>query len=159
MTESYLDMLEESLDQKIQVLEEIEKENLVQKDILENEEGFDEESFDETLNRKSELIKRVESLNDGFETVFARVKEELDKNREKYKDRIHIYQDKIRRITDLSNSIEVGELRNRNLVATHVNKTRDQINTKRKSSKAALDYYLTMNKSKITPPQFYDTKN
>ncbi len=159
MTESYLEMMKESLVQKIAVLEEIEKENLIQKEILENEEHFDAEGFDEAISRKGVLIKKIEKLNDGFETLFGRVKEELSGNKDKYKAQIAEYQDLIRRITDLSSSIEVQEKRNRDLAAGQFRNSRNKINQNRKTSKAALDYYLTMNKSKITPPQFYDTKN
>ncbi len=159
MTESYLEMMKESLIQKIDVLEEIEKENAIQKEILENEEHFDSEGFDKAISRKGELIKKIVKLNDGFETLFERVKEELDGNRDKYRTQIAEYQSMIRRITDLSNAIEVQEKRNRDLATNHFRSSRDKINRNRKTSKAALDYYLTMNKSNVTPPQFYDTKN
>ncbi|MBE5859773.1 MAG: hypothetical protein E7301_06570 [Butyrivibrio sp.] len=159
MTKSYLSMMEESLRQKIEVLQKIEKENLEQRKLLENEEGFDEESFDKTLTRKSELIGQVEKLNDGFESLFDRVRDELGDNKEKYRKEISTLQDLIRQITDLSNSIETGENRNRLLADVHFKSSRDRINQSRRSSSAALNYYLTMNKSNVTPPQFYDSKN
>jgi methyl-accepting chemotaxis protein len=152
-------MMEESLRQKIEVLQKIEKENLEQRKLLENEEGFDEESFDKTLTRKSELIGQVEKLNDGFESLFDRVRDELGDNKEKYRKEISTLQDLIRQITDLSNSIETGENRNRLLADVHFKSSRDRINQSRRSSSAALNYYLTMNKSNVTPPQFYDSKN
>ncbi|WP_026491776.1 hypothetical protein [Butyrivibrio sp. XPD2002] len=159
MTESYLDMMEDSLRDKIEVLNEIVKENETQKEILESTTEFDEKGFDEAISRKGELIRRVDNLNDGFESLYERVKEELDQNKEKHKERIRIFQDLIRQITDLSNSIEAGEKRNSALAKNYFSVARNKMNQGRKSSQAALDYYLTMNKSKITPPQFYDTKN
>lgn len=159
MTESYLDMMEESLRQKIQVLQDIVKENQTQKAILENTEKFDEEGFDETISRKGELIKQVEKLNDGFQTLFDRVKDELEDNKDKHRDKIKTYQELIRNITDLSTEIEIGEKRNRILADVHFKSSKERINQNRRSSTAALDYYLTMNKSNITPPQFYDSKN
>lgn len=159
MTESYLDMMEESLNQKVEVLESIVKENEIQKQILENEEHFDGDGFSATISRKGELIGRIETLNDGFETLYERVKEELDGNKDKYRDKIAHFQELIRQITDLSNSIEVGERRNQDLARYYFQTSKSQINQSRKSSQAALDYYLTMNKSRITPPQFYDSKN
>ncbi|MCR5344093.1 MAG: flagellar protein FliT [Butyrivibrio sp.] len=159
MTESYLDMMEDSLRDKIEVLNEIVKENETQKEILERSTEFDEKGFDEAISHKGELIRRVDNLNDGFESLYERVKEELDQNKEKHKERIRIFQDLIRQITDLSNSIEAGEKRNSALAKNYFSVARNKMNQGRKSSQAALDYYLTMNKSKITPPQFYDTKN
>ena len=76
-----------------------------------------------------------------------------------YRDKIAVFQELIRKITDLSNSIEVEERRNRELAKNYFDSSKNQINQNRKSSRAALDYYLTMNKSNITPPQFYDSKN
>ncbi len=159
MTESYLDMMEESLNQKVEVLEGIVRENEIQKKILEDEEHFDGDGFSATISRKGELIGRIETLNDGFETLYERVKEELDGNKDKYRDKIARFQELIRQITDLSNSIEATERRNQDLAKYYFQTSKSQINQNRKSSQAALDYYLTMNKSKITPPQFYDSKN
>lgn len=159
MTESYLDMMEESLRDKIQVLEDIVKENETQKALLESTPEFDEKSFNEAISRKGELIRRVENLNDGFDSLYERVKKELENNKDKYREKIKIFQNLIREITDLSNSIEAGEKRNMALAQSYFSSTKNQMNQNRKSSQAALDYYLTMNKSKITPPQFYDTKN
>ena len=159
MTESYLDMMEASLRDKVKVLEEIVDENETQKKILESTTEFDGKGFDEAISRKGELIRRVENLNDGFESLYERVKKELEGNKDKYRDKIKVFQDLIREITDLSNSIEAGEKRNKALAQSYFSSSKGQINQSRKSSQAALDYYLTMNKSKITPPQFYDTKN
>ncbi|WP_026509866.1 hypothetical protein [Butyrivibrio sp. LC3010] len=159
MTESYLDMMEESLREKIKVLQEVATENEAQKEILESTVAFDEAGFDEAISRKGELIRRIENLNDGFESLYERVKAELQDNKDKYKEKIEVFQDLIRQITDLSNSIEAGEKRNRALAKNYFSSSKGQINQSRRSSQAALDYYLTMNKSKITPPQFYDTKN
>ena len=159
MTESYLDMMEESLRDKVKVLEDIISENEAQKKILESEVAFDEQSFNEAISRKGELIRRIENLNDGFESLYERVKKELEDNKDKHREKIKTFQNLIREITDLSNSIEAGEKRNRALAQNYFSSSKGQINQSRKSSQAALDYYLTMNKSKITPPQFYDTKN
>ena len=159
MTQSYLDMMEESLQQKIDVLQKIEAVNEQQKLLLDASGEFDEESFDKTLADKSELIGQVEKLNDGFQSLYDRVKEELDRNKDNYKEQILELKNLIRQITDLSNSIEAGEKRNRILADVHFQSSKDRINQGRKSSSAALNYYLTMNKSNITPPQFYDSKN
>ena len=101
MTESYLDMMEDSLRDKIEVLNEIVKENETQKEILESTTEFDEKGFDEAISRKGELIRRVDNLNDGFESLYERVKEELDQNKEKHKERIRIFQDLINQLSVL----------------------------------------------------------
>ena len=83
----------------------------------------------------------------------------MEGNRDKYKTQIKTYQELIRKITDLSNAVEVEERRNRDLAKSHFRGVTDRINQNRRSNQAAYNYYQTMNKSKVVPPQFYDSKN
>ena len=159
MNETYLDILEESLQKKFMVLRELEKESLAQRDILKNTEGIDSEAFDEAYVRKGELIRQLEELNTGFADVYDRVKIELEQDKHKYASRIRKMQEIIREITDLGNSIEAQERRNKRLAETWFSSQRTKLNQNRKTNQAVLDYYLNMNNSRITPPQFYDKKH
>lgn len=66
MPEQYLDILEESLKKKIEVLNEIILKNEEQQKILEAEE-FEPEVFDQNTQAKGELIDRLNLLDSGFE--------------------------------------------------------------------------------------------
>lgn len=156
--ENYLTILSESLDQKIAVLQDIQAYNQKQEKAL-TEEILDLDSFDEALEEKEELIQRVEKLDEGFETLYAQIAEQLSGNREAYADQIRELQEKIRKVTDMSVNIQAQEARNKKLIEEYFAKARTGIRQGRQNSKAAYDYYRNMSGSKISPPQYMDTKN
>lgn len=156
--ENHLTILSESLDQKIAVLQDIQAYNQKQEKAL-TEEILDLDSFDEALEEKEELIQRVEKLDEGFETLYAQIAEQLSGNREAYADQIRELQEKIRKVTDMSVAIQAQEARNKKLIEDYFAKARTGIRQGRQNSKAAYDYYRNMSGSKAIPPQYMDTKN
>ena len=159
MISASLDMLEDSLRKKIDILCEIEKQNEKQKLVLTEPEQVDEEAFDKTVEIKGELIERINSLDDGFQSLFDRVKGDIGQNKELYADQIKRIQELIRNITGKSASIEAEEHRNKRLAEKYFSTARGRISQNKQSSSAAFNYYQTMNNFKNIPPQFYDTKN
>ena len=159
MLASSLDMLEESLRKKIDIMTEIESENDKQKEILADPDAVDEGEFDKTVDTKGELIDKLISLDDGFQTLFDKVKEEVGENREKYAEQIKRMQELIREITAKSASIEAAEHRNKMLAEKYFDATRRKMNASKQTSAAAFNYYRTMNNFKDIPPQFLDSKN
>ena len=159
MTETYLTMMEESLDRKIGVLEQIKKLNEQQKAILENKEVRDTEAFDKTVDGKEGLVEEIVKLNDGFDSLYDHVKEELNDHKDAYRDRIQRMQEKIKQVTELSNTIEAGENRNRRLAESFFAGARESLGGNAKSANAAINYYRNMSKSNFYDPQFMDKKN
>ena len=88
MVSASLDMLEESLQKKIAILEKIEEQNDKQRDVLSVPEEVDEEAFDATVEAKGRLIDEINSLDDGFQSLFDRVKEEIGDHKDQYADQI-----------------------------------------------------------------------
>ena len=66
MLSSSMDMLEESLIKKIDIMSEIEAENEKQKEILSDPDNVDENAFDDTVDKKSELIDKLVLLMMDF---------------------------------------------------------------------------------------------
>jgi hypothetical protein len=159
MISSSLDMLEESLIKKIEIMKKIEEENARQKEILSNSDVVDLESFDKTLDIKGEYIDELEMLDDGFQSLFDRVKQEVGDNKKTYADQIKRMQELIHEIMDRSASIEAAEHRNKKLAENYFSLEREKMATGKRSSAAAFNYYTTMNNFKDIPPQFLDTKN
>ena len=159
MTGSYLAMMSDSLDKKIAILEKLQKENEKQKQILNSGSMADLDEFDATVETKGALIDELDQLNDGFDALFDQVREELDNNREKYRDEITALQDKIRTITALSGSIQAEEARNKKLAEQYFAGARKDIAKGQKSARAALDYYHNMARSTFTPPQYLDSRH
>ena len=159
MISASLDMLEESLVKKIEIMKKIENENTRQKEILSNSDDVDLEAFDKTLDIKGEYIDELEKLDDGFQSLFDRVKQEVGDNKKTYADQIKRMQELIHEIMDRSASIEAAEHRNKKLAENYFSSEREKMATGKRSSAAAFNYYTTMNNFKDIPPQFLDTKN
>ena len=159
MIAASLDMLEESLVKKIEIMKKIEDENTRQKEILSDVENVDFEAFDKTLDVKGEYIDELDRLDEGFQSLFDRVKKEVGDNKEAYADQIKRMQELIHEITDLSASIEVAERRNKKLAEVYFSSEREKMAIGKRSSAAAFNYYTTMNNFKDIPPQFLDKKN
>ena len=115
MTETYLDMMETSLIKKIEVMKQIEAQNIRQKEALVTEDGFDEETFDDAVRIKSGLIDRLTELNEGFAGLYDKVKDDITADKSRYRIQIEHMQDLIRAVTDISNTIEIQETRNKEI--------------------------------------------
>ena len=159
MTDTYLTMMEESLDRKIGVLRAIEAQNEAQREIMKREGEPDTDAFDQTVAEKDRLVEEVLKLNDGFDSLYERVKEELNDHKDLYGERIKRMQDKIGEITALSTSIEATEQRNKTLAEKFFAGAKESIGETRKSANAAINYYRNMSKSNFYDPQFMDKKN
>ena len=154
MTKTYLDMMEDSLRKKIEVMQQIEAQNVRQKQALEKDGGPDEDAFDDAVHIKGDLIDKLTELNDGFAGLYDKIKIELDGNKDKYRDQIKRMQDLIRDVTDLSNTLEVQETRNKELADNYFSNTRKGMKQGKQSAAAALNYHVT--KSANIAPHFID---
>lgn len=157
MTENYLNLLEESLRKKLQVMAEIQKYNLRQQEVFQSG-NVDMERFDEYVEEKGTLIGRLTALDSGFEKLYAKVAEQLDGNREKYAAQIKALQGLVTEVTDTSVQIQAQEARNKKLIEDYFRKEKEGIRMGRKSSQAAIGYYKAMSKTAVMPPQFLDSK-
>lgn len=157
MDKLYLTILMESLQKKIRILDQIIMADQEQREALEDP-NLDPDDFDRIVEKKADDIEQLEQLDAGFEEVFARVKEELDGNREQYKDQIHIMQDLIRKITDKSLLIQKQEAQNKELMEKKFTAVRSQAREVRKSQKIVNQYYKNMMKNNYNDPQFLDNK-
>jgi flagellar biosynthesis/type III secretory pathway chaperone len=153
----YVDILIQSLDKKISILDEIIKADKVQRDGLEDP-NLDPDDFDKTVEQKSALIEQLEQLDNGFEETFNKVKEELDQNRDNYKEEIATMQEQIRKITDRSMEIQRQEAQNRELMRQKFATVRKQVKEVRQSQKVVNQYYKNMMKRNYVDPQFMDNK-
>jgi ABC-type transporter Mla subunit MlaD len=159
MVAASLDMLEESLVKKNDILGKLQEENEKQKEILESLDEEREPEFDATIDRKAELIDQLGNLDEGFQSLFDRIKEEVGQSKDQYKDQIKKMQELIEQVTAKSASVEAAEHRNKRLADKYFSSIRQKMNESRQASAAAFNYYRTMNNFKDIPPQFLDNKN
>lgn len=155
--ENYLQVLEESLCKKMDVLCEIEAFCAEQERLL-SAEFLAEDDFDKSIEEKDRLIQKLEKLDEGFEALYAHIKEQLTAGKDKYKSQIAALQKKISEVTEKSVAIQAQEARNKKLAEEYFARAKQELKKGRRSSKAALDYYRSMNQSQVVSPQFMDKK-
>lgn len=158
MIENYLKILEESLQKKVTILENLQTINERQTAIL-SEETVSLEKFDVCVDEKDVYITELTKLDDGFESLYEHIKQELVSNKEAYYEQIGRLQQLIALITDKSVSLQAQESRNKAMVEKYFAKERSNLTMNRKTSTAAYNYYKNVNKSNMNTPQFLDKKN
>lgn len=157
MKNNYLDIMQESLKQKMQVLDEIILYNQKQEEMLKAETASLEE-FDAYVDKKDVLIQKLLKLDDGFESMYEHVKEELQGKQELYREQITAMQKMIAQITDKSVNIQAQEARNKALVEQYVAKQKQNLQVNRVNSRKAYDYYQTLSRANTPHSQIMDQK-
>lgn len=157
MENNYLDIMEESLRQKSQALDEIILYNKKQEEML-KENTASLEEFDAYVDQKDALIQKLLKLDEGFESLYEHVKEELNGHREKYVNQIAAMQKLIAQITDKSVQIQAQEARNKVLIEQYVAKQKQDLQKSRVNSRKAYDYYQNLSRANAPHSQIMDQK-
>lgn len=130
MKNSYVNLLIESLEDKIKVLDEIIKTDAEQADILKEHE-IDLDELRENQEKIGELAGKLDKLNDGFESVYSKVRNELQDNMDLYRDEIKKMQELITVITDKSVKIEAEQSRNKSSAGRFFKDKRKELSDRR----------------------------
>lgn len=115
MISNYLQVLEESLRKKLAALDRVESLCVEQEKLLKAP-SFSEEAFDASMEEKGALIDELNRLDEGFESLYGHIREELPAQKEKYKTQIAALQQLVKDVTDKSVSIQAQEARNKALM-------------------------------------------
>lgn len=153
----YISIMIQSLKKKSAVLDTIMELNIQQKVELENP-ALDPDDFDRTVEKKAEQIQQLELLDNGFQELYEKVREELQSNREAYREDIACMQEYIRKLTDKSATIQAQEARNKDLMTQKFASVRKQVKEVRKSQKVVNQYYKSMMKANYMEAHFTDNK-
>ena len=156
MDQNYINILEESLEKKNKVLSDMLTLSEQQAAIISDD--MDLSELDPFIEKKGELIETLEKLDEGFETVYERVSEELKGNKEKYADKIKHMQSLIQQITEKSTAISSQEERNKSKLQAFFGKKRNEVKEGRMNSKVAMNYYKVQSNSGFVDSQFMDDK-
>lgn len=157
MLNNYLQILQESLIKKLEILNEIEKKSLEQAKMLKSGE-IEFSAIDLNMDEKAELISELTKLDDGFEHLYERIREELLKNKEYYKNEILLLKNLISKVTEKSASIQAIEARNKAEIEIYCSNQKKGLQSRKTAMSVANDYYQNMNKVKYVSPQFLDWK-
>ena len=154
---SYIEILKRSLEKKSAVLDKIMEENRKMAVVAEATK-FDPDAFDEIFDRKDELIKELNELDEGFRSVYAHVQEELQKNSAEHKEDIQRLKELITEITDKSVAIQVEEKRNKDALYNRMDIFKRELIQTKNTRKIMANYYNNMTGRNIVEPQFMDKK-
>jgi len=149
---TYLSILQDTLDKKMQVLNDIFVVTKQQEQFLKLDE-VQTEALDRTMDQKSEYLKKLNELDDGFEKLYAKVRQQLQEAPGAYAQQIALLKQSISGIMDLSVSIEALERKNKLAMERYFIRHRKNIHTYKTSQKKVNAYYNTM--TKFSPHQSY----
>ena len=157
MTEGYLQILIESLEKKITVLDKVIELDRQQAEISAHQ-PMDMEAYDKTVDEKGELIDEINRLDEGFSSTFELIGDEVKNNPDKYREQVEKLQNLIREAVDKGVTIEAQEKRNRAALENVFRMRRNEIKQMKRSSVAATKYYKAMSRINDVDPQLMDRK-
>jgi DNA repair exonuclease SbcCD ATPase subunit len=158
MTDSYLQMMIESLVMKRDILQQISELNISQANMaMMDNSSFNDSEFYSNIEQKGELIDKLLELDKGFDALFERVKASIGDNKQAYSEQIKQLQGLIKEITALSVKVQAQESRNKVIVGRKFNRMKADIQNAKKSTKTASAYYKVQRNIDYAP-QFMDKK-
>lgn len=157
MSQNSAQILLQSLEKKNKVLDEIIRENGIQEELLKQEDP-DMDAFEASIDSIDTLVEELERLDEGFETVYDKARGEIVGNKAMYRTEIEKMQEQIQQITDKVVKINAGRMRNQMRAENFFKQKSLEIKNATSKTKAAQNYYNSMNKLNYVAPQFYDNK-
>ncbi len=157
MTDNYLQIMLESLEKKLEVLDEVYEINKRQLEAS-TKKPFDVEAYDAIMDEKGRLIDELNRLDDGFTSTYELVREEVQKNPEQYKEKVLHMQDLVREAVDKGVSIEAQEKRNKVSMEVALSTKRKEARERKVSADAASKYYTAVSRLNNVDPQLMDSK-
>lgn len=155
--DTYLDMLQDSLKKKLEILNNIMKYQREEAEMLKGE-SMDIEAFDKSINGKVALAESIDPLDDGFERVYDRIREEMINHKDKYAVQIRAMQDMIGEISEKNVLIQAEENRIKLEVDNFAKRESAALRQRLDNGKAARSYYNNMKKLNYVASQFMDKK-
>lgn len=156
-THNYLDIMIDSLNKKSELLKQIIEYNQKQQNIV-LAADFDEEAFEKNVADKGDVVEEILKLDEGFNSVFNRVKEELTENKSKYAERIAVLKELVAKVTDMGVRIQAQELRNKQLVEKKFASMRKELSEAKRATSKANAYYKNVNNINQYESHFLDQK-
>lgn len=156
-TQNYVDIMIDSLIKKEELLKQIVDYNEAQQTIVTAPE-FKEEAFEKNVADKGEVVEKILRLDEGFNSVFNRIKEELQNNKKKYAKDIERLKTLVASVTDLGVRIQAQELRNKQLVEKRFAQMRKELSQAKRTTSTANAYYKNVNNLNQYESHFLDQK-
>lgn len=157
-TGQYIEMMAESLKKKTKLLSRIIGLNNKLEELAMQPE-MDMDTFRNLLDEKDDCAAQITQLDNGFETLFERVRDELEGRKEQFREQILAMQQLIKVITDQIVLIQKAEEKNRTLIEGQFSRMKQSVRVAKKGMDVAQNYYKSMSKMQVVDAQFMDKKN
>ena len=157
MSDAYMSMLIDSQEKKLSLLEKAIELDREQEDIITGAEP-DMGALNANINAKGALIDELDRLDDGFESLYAKVREDFIENKDSHKEEIRTLQGLIRQITEKIAEVEALEARSKVNFENFMKQRRTTIKDNKNAVKAANIYAVNMRKMNKIDSVFVDNK-
>ena len=157
MSDAYMSMLIDSQEKKLALLEKAIELDREQEEIITGAKP-DMGALNANINAKGALIDELDRLDDGFESLYAKVREDFIENKDSHKEEIRTLQGLIRQITEKIAEIEALEARSKVNFENFMKQRRTTIKDNRNAVKAANIYAVNMRKMNKIDSVFVDNK-
>ena len=155
-TENYLQIMTDSLIKKRDILKAVVELNITQEHLL-NATEFDGDNFQKNMEEKSKCIDELNSLDEGFQIIYDRIRQDVEEYKANYKTEIIRLQELIKEVSGLSATIQSQETRNKVRAENKFRQLRQDNKTAKRSVSMVNKYYKNM--SRVSQePQFMDKK-
>ncbi|KAB1434326.1 flagellar export chaperone FlgN [Candidatus Galacturonibacter soehngenii] len=154
---NYINIMKDSLQKKIIVLDKIMDVNRKQAEIIKDIKT-NMADYEKTLDEKQVLIDELNLLDDGFQALYSRVEQEISVHKNEHAEEIKEMQKCIALITDKSVEIQEVEEKNRQIISQQFSLFKQEVKKFKQNKRAAGQYYDTMQKTNYISPQFLDQK-
>jgi len=155
--EQYINIMIDSLRKKDKILDDIIVQNDIQSNLAAKAE-LDLDEFGKSAEAKQELIEQLNVLDEGFQSLFDKVKVEINERKPRYAAEIHQMQDLIKSLSEKGIRIQAQEEKNRLSLTAHFSKMKKEVKVAKKSMQVASGYYKSMSKTSVVDSQFMDRK-
>ena len=157
MIEKKLNLLKQNLEKKEELIDKLLEINEKQLAVLEGV-SLDLEIFDGFMNEQDVYVQELIGLNEDTDELYQELSGEEFTNDDKGGMLIGRIKEIISRLREKTDLLQEKEQICKQKLAKHFQEERQSFGTGRRTSKAALDYYKSMNRSNVVPPQFMDRK-
>ena len=157
MSDAYMSMLIDSQEKKLALLEKAIELDREQEELITGAEP-DMGALNANINAKGALIDELDRLDDGFESLYAKVREDFIENKDSHKEEIRTLQGLIRQITEKIAEVEALEARSKVNFENFMKQRRTTIKDNKNAVKAANIYAVNMRKMNKIDSVFVDNK-
>jgi flagellar biosynthesis/type III secretory pathway chaperone len=154
---SYIEILKDSLQKKISVLQALLEATNRQSSYIDGEE-FSLDVLQEAIDQKDVLLEQLDELDQGFDRVFQEIRSEFVAKQAQYRTDIAEMQKQIRLCTDIGVEIQRIEEQNKNKLLVKFADQKKELRKIKTSSKVASTYYKNMSKRNGMSNYFVDQK-